>query len=45
MYGVAVQIFEQLGLLIGIIIQSMGPKLIFKKLHVTQMEGYFFHLH
>ncbi|MCV3285907.1 hypothetical protein [Aeromonas veronii] len=31
MYGVAIQIFEQLGLLIGIIIQSIGPKFIFKK--------------
>ncbi|WP_128296975.1 hypothetical protein [Aeromonas caviae] len=31
MYGVAIQIFEQLSLLIGIIIQSIGPKFIFKK--------------
>lgn len=31
MYGVAIQIFEQLGLLVGIIIQSIGPRFIFKK--------------
>ncbi|MDH0026909.1 oligosaccharide flippase family protein [Aeromonas caviae] len=38
MYGVAIQIFEQLGLLIGIIIQSIGPKLIFKKVALPKWK-------
>ncbi|HHQ4615884.1 TPA: lipopolysaccharide biosynthesis protein, partial [Aeromonas veronii] len=38
MYGVAIQIFEQLGLLIGIIIQSIGPKFIFKKVAQPKLK-------
>ncbi|MFM5422553.1 hypothetical protein ACET8S_06775 [Aeromonas veronii] len=38
MYGIAIQIFEQLGLLIGIVIQSIGPKLIFKKVALPKWK-------
>ncbi|BEE16933.1 hypothetical protein VAWG006_11860 [Aeromonas enteropelogenes] len=37
-YGVAVQIFEQLILLIGIVIQSIGPKFIFKRVFLSEWK-------